>query len=55
MAFRLKEIETDLIAHRARAEAEGRLGEIEGIDLDLDAASAEAGRSGAAGHPAPNR
>ncbi|MFK4687752.1 tyrosine-type recombinase/integrase [Streptomyces pristinaespiralis] len=35
MAFRLEEIETDLIARRARAEAEGWLGEIEGIDLTL--------------------
>ncbi|MFF3315865.1 hypothetical protein ACFYV5_10180 [Streptomyces sp. NPDC003035] len=35
MAFRLEEIETDLIARRARADAEGWLGEIEGIDLTL--------------------
>ncbi|MBK6043490.1 hypothetical protein [Streptomyces sp. MBT55] len=35
MAFRLDEIETDLIARRARAEAEGWVGEIEGIDLTL--------------------
>ncbi|MFF4392178.1 recombinase [Streptomyces sp. NPDC001552] len=35
MAFRLEEIEIDLIARRARAEAEGWLGEIEGIDLTL--------------------
>lgn len=35
MAFRLEEIETDLIARRARAEAEGWVGEIEGIDLTL--------------------
>uniref|UniRef100_UPI002F906D52 hypothetical protein n=1 Tax=Streptomyces sp. NBC_01001 TaxID=2903713 RepID=UPI002F906D52 len=35
MAFRLEEIETDLIARRARAEAEGWLGEIEGMELTL--------------------
>ncbi|MFD5575260.1 recombinase [Streptomyces cadmiisoli] len=35
MAFRLEEVETDLIARRARAEAEGWLGKIEGIDLTL--------------------
>ncbi|MFE6555300.1 hypothetical protein ACFVHS_44110 [Streptomyces sp. NPDC057746] len=35
MAFRLEEIETDLIARRARIDAEGWLGEIEGIDLTL--------------------
>jgi hypothetical protein len=31
-ARRLAEIETDLLARRARAEAEGWLGELEGID-----------------------
>ncbi|MFF4321271.1 recombinase [Streptomyces sp. NPDC001568] len=35
MAFRLEEIEIDLIARRARAVAEGWLGEIEGIDQTL--------------------
>ncbi|MCX4632369.1 recombinase [Streptomyces sp. NBC_01443] len=35
MAFRLEEIETDLIARRARAEAEGWLGETEGMELTL--------------------
>jgi hypothetical protein len=35
MLPRLDEIETDLLALRARAEQEGRLGEIEGIDLTL--------------------
>ncbi|MER5571684.1 recombinase [Streptomyces goshikiensis] len=35
MAFRLEEAETDLIARRVRAEAEGWLGEIDGIDLTL--------------------
>jgi hypothetical protein len=33
---RLNEIETDLHARRSRAEAEGWLGEIEGIDLTLE-------------------
>lgn len=32
---RLDQIEVDLLARRARAEAEGWLGEIEGIDLTL--------------------
>ncbi|WP_433337587.1 hypothetical protein [Spirillospora sp. CA-294931] len=32
---RLDEIETDLLARRVRAEAEGWLGEIEGIDLTI--------------------
>ena len=31
----LDEIETDLPTRRARAQAEGRLGELEGIDLTL--------------------
>ena len=35
MLPRLDEIEVDLLARRARAEAEGWLGEIEGIDLTL--------------------
>lgn len=35
MSPRLDEIEVDLLARRARAEAEGWLGEIEGIDLTL--------------------
>src|SRR6266536_6448720 len=35
MLGRLEEIETDLLARRARAEAEGWLGELEGIDLTL--------------------
>jgi site-specific recombinase XerC len=35
MLGRLEEIETDLLARRARAETEGWLGEIEGIDLTL--------------------
>lgn len=35
MLPRLDEIETDLLARRARADAEGRLGETEGIDLTL--------------------
>ncbi|TDD24808.1 site-specific integrase [Nonomuraea diastatica] len=35
MLPRLDEIETDLLARRARAEQEGWLGEIEGIDLTL--------------------
>lgn len=35
MVRRLSELETDLIARRARAEAEGWLGEIEGIDPTL--------------------
>jgi integrase len=35
MLPRLEEIEADLLARRARAEAEGWLGEIEGIDLTL--------------------
>lgn len=35
MLPRLEEIETDILARRARAEAEGWLGEIEGIDLTL--------------------
>ncbi|MEU8251063.1 site-specific integrase [Nonomuraea sp. NPDC048916] len=35
MLHRLDEIELDLLARRARAEAEGWLGEIEGIDLTL--------------------
>jgi hypothetical protein len=35
MLPRLDEIETDLLTRRARAEAEGWLGEIEGIDLTL--------------------
>jgi len=36
MLPRLQEIETDLLARRGRAEAEGWLGEIEGIDLILE-------------------
>jgi hypothetical protein len=36
MLPRLGEIETDLHARRSRAEAEGWLGEIEGIDLTLE-------------------
>jgi hypothetical protein len=36
MLPRLSEIETDLHARRSRAEAEGWLGEIEGIDLTLE-------------------
>ncbi|MFF1555859.1 hypothetical protein ACFVX3_33120 [Rhodococcus erythropolis] len=35
MIPRLTDIETDLIARRERAEAEGWQGEIEGIDLTL--------------------
>jgi hypothetical protein len=35
MLPRLQELETDILARRARAEAEGWLGEIEGIDLTL--------------------
>jgi hypothetical protein len=35
MLPRLDEIETDLLARRARAEQEGWLGAIEGIDLAL--------------------
>ena len=35
MLPRLDEIEADLLGRRARAEAEGWLGEIEGIDLTL--------------------
>jgi hypothetical protein len=35
MLPRLDEIEDDLLARQARAEAEGWLGEIEGIDLTL--------------------
>ncbi|MFD7316024.1 recombinase [Streptomyces sp. NPDC059883] len=35
MLSRLDEIETDLSDRRVRAEQEGRLGEIEGIDLIL--------------------
>lgn len=35
MLTRLDEIETDLLARRTRAEAEGWIGEIEGIDLTL--------------------
>src|SRR4051794_22832247 len=35
MLDRLAEIETDLRARRARAEADGWIGEIEGIDLTL--------------------
>jgi hypothetical protein len=35
MLPRIDEIETDLLQRRARAEAEGWLGEIEGIDLTL--------------------
>ncbi|MFE4171877.1 recombinase [Streptomyces sp. NPDC056909] len=35
MLDRLAEIETDLLSRRERAEAEGRLGEIEGIDLTI--------------------
>ena len=35
MLARLDELEADLLARRARAEAEGWLGEIEGIDLTL--------------------
>jgi integrase len=35
MLGRLEEIETDLLARRAHAEAEGWLGELEGIDLTL--------------------
>ena len=36
MLQRLDEIEADLLARRSRAEAEGWLGEIEGIDLTLE-------------------
>jgi hypothetical protein len=35
MLTRLEEIESDLLSRRARAEAEGWVGEIEGIDLTL--------------------
>ncbi len=35
MLPRLDEIEVDLLTRRARAEAEGWLGELEGIDLTL--------------------
>jgi hypothetical protein len=35
MLSRLDEIEVDLLARRARAEAEGWHGEVEGIDLTL--------------------
>jgi hypothetical protein len=35
MLGRLEEIETGLLARRANAEAEGWLGELEGIDLTL--------------------
>lgn len=35
MLHRLDEIEADLLARRARAEAESWLGEVEGIDLTL--------------------
>ncbi|MEU4223899.1 hypothetical protein AB0F17_06375 [Nonomuraea sp. NPDC026600] len=36
MLDRLAEIETDLLSRRARAEAEGWLGELEGLDLTLN-------------------
>jgi hypothetical protein len=36
MLQRLNEIEADLFMRRSRAEAEGWLGEIEGIDLTLE-------------------
>jgi len=36
MLPRLDEIETDLLVRRSRAETEGWLGEIEGIDLTLE-------------------
>ncbi len=35
MIGRLDEIETDLLARQARAQAEGWLGELEGIELTL--------------------
>jgi hypothetical protein len=35
MLDRLAELESDLLARKARAEGEGWLGEIEGIDLTL--------------------
>ncbi|MGY0065838.1 recombinase [Streptomyces sp. QTS137] len=35
MLPRLAELETDLLARRARAEIEGWVGEVEGIDLTL--------------------
>ncbi|MEE1782400.1 recombinase [Streptomyces sp. SP17BM10] len=35
MLSRLNELETDLLARRERAEAEGWFGEIEGLDLTL--------------------
>jgi hypothetical protein len=35
MLDRLEEIHTDLLARRAQAEAEGWLGELEGIELTL--------------------
>ncbi|WP_021592273.1 hypothetical protein [Actinomadura welshii] len=35
MLPRLDEVEADLLTRRARAEAEGWLGEIEGLDLTL--------------------
>lgn len=36
MPSRLGEIETDLLLRRERAETEGRLGGLEGLDLTLD-------------------
>jgi hypothetical protein len=35
MLARLDELETDLLARRERAQAEGWLGELEGLDLTL--------------------
>ncbi|MFC4005730.1 hypothetical protein ACFOY2_00750 [Nonomuraea purpurea] len=51
MLDRLKEIETDLLASRERAEADGWISEVEGIDLTrsamrVDQASGGVGRQG---------
>ncbi|MGW4984551.1 recombinase [Streptomyces mirabilis] len=46
MISRLDDLETDLINRRARAEAEGWAGEIEGIDLTLTLLRAKSDETG---------
>lgn len=53
MLGRLEEIETDLLARRVRAEAEGWLGELEGIDLTLTFLQDKRGEARRLARPAP--
>lgn len=54
MLGRLDELEGDLLARRARAESEGWVGEIEGIDLTLTFLVEKRLRAARQNRPAPS-